>query len=716
MPKNRSATGGGPTNDTNLDATFLQYKKQGEALGLKGKDLVEFVREREHFEAQRERERMELEAKRERERMDQEAQRERERMEREREQIEREFEQETRRLQFELEAKKIDSQTTIETTSRTNIPASSRDKIKLSFLEDKDDIETFLSHFERVAHINKWGEEEWGARLAPLLKGKAREAYVTLPVEESNDYEAIKNALLKRYRLTAQTYRQKFRSARPESNEEDHVYWERLETWLQRWITLSEKKEVDLKWMLIAERFLETQPLEKARFIREREPQCKEDIIKTATLFQESREAERRHGEPRNNHVHTNHNGMIQQQGIFPKQGNGTNQHEPNPGQHNVPPRRQLVNRQTPREPEGPPSFLRKLTNGCYHCGGQHRIRNCPIRGTEQTAAITTVIASVHSTQKTGLCKECERLPFSPHCQVKVEGKETAAIRDTGATTTVVSRDLVPDKCYTGNSRLVTLASDQVKQTLDTAVVKLETPYFKGAAEVVVMDKPVAPVLIGNTRYEGGKEMQIPVYPKEEIVASSNTDCSRLQPPRLKRLKVSKSPISSVTPDELKKRQAIDSTLSQVPVLARQGDDGITRTGGGGTQNYFKTGILTREVQDKEKMYYLNFVKEYFERKEEEKAPRIAVVMQEEPESEQSIDSIPTRPLCQKENHDHVRYAPELADNKRKQIEERSWREVPRSVPGEDSFHGSQWWSGRRHGRRQRRQYERNKRKFFVVQ
>ena len=54
------------------------------------------------------------------------------------------------------------------------------------------------------------------------------------------------------------------------------------------------KQESDLREMLVMEKFLETQYMDKARFIREREPENKEQVIKAADLFDSSRKAEMR--------------------------------------------------------------------------------------------------------------------------------------------------------------------------------------------------------------------------------------------------------------------------------------------------------------------------------------------------------------------------------------------------------------------------------------
>lgn len=48
--------------------------------------------------------------------------------------------------------------------------------------------------------------------LPSVLVGKAQEAYSALSIEESGDYETVKNAILRAYELVPEAYRQCFRS------------------------------------------------------------------------------------------------------------------------------------------------------------------------------------------------------------------------------------------------------------------------------------------------------------------------------------------------------------------------------------------------------------------------------------------------------------------------------------------------------------------------
>lgn len=68
----------------------------------------------------------------------------------------------------------------------------------------------------------------------------------------------MKKALLERFRLTAEGFREKFRGAKPEKGETGTQFAARLTSLLDRWLDLSKKpKEFDmLRDLLLTEQFI----------------------------------------------------------------------------------------------------------------------------------------------------------------------------------------------------------------------------------------------------------------------------------------------------------------------------------------------------------------------------------------------------------------------------------------------------------------------------
>ena len=66
-------------------------------------------------------------------------------------------------------------------------------------LSVSDDIENYLTTYERIATAFKWPTEIWRLKFAPYLTGKAQAAFTTMDKDQNHLYESMKIAILKRY-------------------------------------------------------------------------------------------------------------------------------------------------------------------------------------------------------------------------------------------------------------------------------------------------------------------------------------------------------------------------------------------------------------------------------------------------------------------------------------------------------------------------------------
>jgi len=81
--------------------------------------------------------------------------------------------------------------------------------------------------------------EIWATSLSALLKGKALYVYARMPASKALPYDDLKTALLKRFNLTEDGFRVKFRSSMAEEGETFQQYASRLSGYLGRWIELA---------------------------------------------------------------------------------------------------------------------------------------------------------------------------------------------------------------------------------------------------------------------------------------------------------------------------------------------------------------------------------------------------------------------------------------------------------------------------------------------
>ena len=103
------------------------------------------------------------------------------------------------------------------------------------------EVDKYFLHFEKVAENLKWPKEHWTLLLQSVVIGKAREIYTQLPLDQSSDYDTVKNLILKAYELVPEAYRQKFRNCRKE-HDQTHVEFARTKEQLfDRWCSSKEK-------------------------------------------------------------------------------------------------------------------------------------------------------------------------------------------------------------------------------------------------------------------------------------------------------------------------------------------------------------------------------------------------------------------------------------------------------------------------------------------
>ena len=177
--------------------SIQKLKELGESLGYKDTELQLFVKEQQAEErTQRNLDReAQLQAQLQADKMKMEADRTRIELERmANEQKDKDCE--ITRLELEIKKNSLNQTSSVGLTHVASGP-------KLPCFEDeKDDMDAYLSRFERVAEIQSWRKSEWAIFLSSLLKGKALEVYSRLPSDQAGNYDVLRKVLLRRYELT----------------------------------------------------------------------------------------------------------------------------------------------------------------------------------------------------------------------------------------------------------------------------------------------------------------------------------------------------------------------------------------------------------------------------------------------------------------------------------------------------------------------------------
>ena len=488
-----------------------KFLELGEKFGLQGEKLLEFVREQEGKEERRRKLDEEREARRE--------ERELRKLEMEAEILRQKEAAEAAKREHELELARLgQGRTLVDTSDKPKAP-------KLpSFVDGKDDLDAYLQRFERFATVAKWDKTGWASKLSALLSGRALEVYSRISEEAAQDYDRVRLALMKRYDLTEDGYRRKFRASKPEVEESPERV--RLEMYLLRWLDLSktDRSFEGLKDLIVKEQFIESCPKELAVHLRERAPETLAQIAKIADQYLEA------HGK-----------------------------HLFSAGSKKPPVQPKAEDLKTPQSDPTPLHCYKCNARGhkavncpvlakrCFLCGKQgHEARNCrsngrksggqnkdgnPVqRGQVSAGCLVTSPDLTATPEEVKSCIQDDQLLLAcgkkvpllsnacvepltgvrskmPIVKGRVGEKTVDVLRDTGCSGIVVKKDLVSEEQFTGDFNVMLLI-DNTARKVPIARISVDTPYFKGEVEAQCLSDPIYDLIIGNV--PGAREAENP--------------------------------------------------------------------------------------------------------------------------------------------------------------------------------------------------------------
>ncbi|CAN7978311.1 unnamed protein product [Ixodes persulcatus] len=100
----------------------------------------------------------------------------------------------------------------------------------------EQDMGLYLVNFERACEKARFAQDSWPRRLLSVLPCETAEVIARLSAEDADDYAKVKSSLLKRYRLSAEAFRQKFRNATKRSDASYAEFAYELRCYLVEWM------------------------------------------------------------------------------------------------------------------------------------------------------------------------------------------------------------------------------------------------------------------------------------------------------------------------------------------------------------------------------------------------------------------------------------------------------------------------------------------------
>ena len=598
---------------------LTKFLEVGSKMGLTGKALLDFVEKRENAA----REDLKQKEIRENEKEKEKIERDERNKEREikKKTLELEYEKEQTLLKIQLADKEIELAKISAAAKKDKGVVSSDIKAKLpklpAFCDGKDNMDAYLKRFERFAVNAKWPAEEWATNLSTLLQGKALDVYSRLSVDDANNYDALRDALLKRYQLTEEGFRQKFRNSKQEAGETAGQFVIRLNNYLTRWMELGKVPETfhGLKDLLLREQFLSVSQKSLVLFLKERKIKSIDEMIELAEQYMEA------HAVSDNVYRSPNLNKVEKSETM----------------------KRPSI---SPLVQEGKGQIREYKERHCYGCGkSDHFIKMCPFkasrpnvstkaavletevetgdqrRESEETTSISGEISSktvatciVTPVTETGLStfaslgvetysKYINDVPlanisqqessfvkdrYSNKMPVKegyVGKAKVTVLRDSGCNSAIIRESLTQKEQLTGNTVVCTLA-DGTRKKFPVAIINVDTPYYKGTVEALCMPEPVYDLVLGNI--DGVRSAENPDENWKEIPDlvghidhRANAVETRAQKVKQKRKNILTVPeaINEYSVENIIELQSEDTSLSYIKNQAQTGEVKILKDG-----------------------------------------------------------------------------------------------------------------------------------------
>ena len=146
-----------------------------------------------------------------------------------------------------------------------------QDKLVLSKFNEGEDVEAYLTTFERLMTVYGIDEERWAIKLASQLSGRAQQAYAALSADVAGDYKRVKKAILRRCDISEETYRQRFRATRRKENEAYSELATRLQDLAGKWLADCDSVQTIMD-KLVMEQMLDVMPANLRIWLCERKP------------------------------------------------------------------------------------------------------------------------------------------------------------------------------------------------------------------------------------------------------------------------------------------------------------------------------------------------------------------------------------------------------------------------------------------------------------
>ncbi|KAM7298704.1 uncharacterized protein ISCGN_019278 [Ixodes scapularis] len=381
---------------------------------------------------------------------------------------------------YELELKRLEvSKIEAERSGRPGSGVRLAERVKIKDLMQPyklgEDIGLFLVNFERSCERAGFAREDWPQYLLTLLPCEAADAVARLSGEEAESYESSKAALLKKYRLSTEAFRQRFRTATKKGTESFPDFAYTLKANLVEWLKSSDvygdhDKVIEC---LAVEQFLRGIP-ETVRFwVQDRDPEM--NLRKVADLAEEY-SMRRGLDKDKSGQTRSWRDGQKEFRSLKEDSGKGFLRRG---NMRDVPDDREsqkeggAVGKEKREMPgNNARAFEAKRPVRCFRCQKQgHIVANCPEK------VVFSYVAE-------GADNSALLAPYTK--EMLVNGQACTVLRDSAATMDVVHPSYVESGDYTGECAWIRQVVEEHSVCLPIAKICIKGPFGELITEAAV--------------------------------------------------------------------------------------------------------------------------------------------------------------------------------------------------------------------------------------
>lgn len=436
------------------------------------------------------------------------------------------------------------------------------------FDQKAEDIDEYISQFERIAATQQLPPRYWVTNLLTLLPGTARSVCNSMPNDQRDIFEDVKRVLLHHYKLSAESFLKLFRETSKRDTETHAQFHERLRIIFGKWIHMAEIPRTfeALEEAVIREQVLKTYRKELVIFLAERQYETLNQLAEAADRFEE---AHSRVG-PTERNVRA-HLGNRQR----PNGRQGNHNWKKGNNDQDVPEAKKTSSGDNSEAPQ------KKVV--CFNCNRPgHIAREC--RKPTKPLNVGTVVqkgADVHS--------NCHNENTAPAI---VNGHVGKVLYDTGCSYPVLVLTKHVKKSDITRGTVLVRYANSCEDRLPIAWVDIETPYVKGRVKAACVAALACDLVLG-CRYVLPQPNPATCY-RATVAAVETRAQKRKRASTSEQVAVSPIPVTNLLPGELRNLQQEDPTLGHC-IRKAQSEGALEETTKKGAF-MFKNGILYRQA------------------------------------------------------------------------------------------------------------------------